>query len=152
MEFAPMKTRLPISALVATAVLLAGCGSTPEIVCTAIGADPGIAFSISQSHAETTGSAELEVCWGDTCHDAWPEIYKRSDDATELTGFAAIADLPDGDVSVKITLFDAENAEIFSDETTVKTAATYPNGPECPAEGVQGSVSVQETKLVTERP
>lgn len=151
-----MKFRLPITAFVpaAAAVLLTGCSSTPEVVCTAIGAESGIAITVTPPLAQSGESAALEVCWGDTCHDAQPELHKHSDDAnaSDLTGFAAIEDLPQGDVAVRVTLFDAEKVEIFSDETTVAAAATYPNGPDCPAEGVQGSVSVQHAKLVADRP
>src|SRR5690625_4260526 len=104
--------------------------------------------------AQSAESAALEVCWGDTCHDAQPELHKHSDgaNASDLTGFAGIEDLPQGDVAVRVALFDAEKVEIFSDETTVAPAATYPMGPDCPAEGAQGSVSVQNAKLVADRP
>src|SRR5690625_7975858 len=95
-----MKFRLPITAFVpaAAAALLTGCSSTPEFVCTAIGAESGIAITVTPPLAQSAESAALEGSRGDADHDAQPEHHQHSDgaDASGPTTFAGMENIPYG--------------------------------------------------------
>jgi hypothetical protein len=140
--------------------VLTGCTTEPQ-ACTAIGSAPGVSAMVDAAAATGVTGLELTVCWEDVCRDAPVELSPGSDSIDQgcdsdspdaacsarvvpngtLVGFASVEALPAGPIKVRAVI--VENAEPRRlPEATVMAAATYPNGPACPAGANQAKITI----------
>ncbi|MCR6489742.1 hypothetical protein M8542_43720 [Amycolatopsis sp. OK19-0408] len=118
--------------LAALLLLTAGCSTTPEVACPAIGTRVGIGLTVPQPAGITR--ATLEACWGDQCVTRPADL--RPDDATGgLQGFADVPGLQAEPIRVTVRFDDGKP------HTTVVTPAfSEPGGPACGQAGPQAQL------------
>lgn len=130
------------------------------MACTEIGAPPGISITVAKDMAESIESPMLEVCT-DECRTYDLELQPGSEAVDlgcdsggpegscsasmrpngTLVGFVDIEELPSGEVGVTLISGD----EHYS--TTGKPRLVYPNGPDCPGEALQLSLTLGDGVL-----
>lgn len=145
------------------AVSLAACSSVGQTVCTEIGAPTGVGITVDATIAEqVSDELVVEVAWGDEVVEANVLLYPSTsavDDGCSgdepdascsatvqptggKSGFADVNELPEASVDVTVHLRDTNGEPLPPHESRVVAEATYPNGPDCPAGGVQAYVTV----------
>lgn len=149
----------------ALALLLAaatGCTASdlPARGCTEIGSAAGVAVVVEHGPAAHSPTLTLRICQtdcierpvhlepgsvpvGQSCASDDPDgscSASSSPDGT-LVGFVAVPTLTAGDVRVDGELRTGSRVRQLT-ETRLTAEPTYPNGPDCPAGAVQGTVRV----------
>ncbi|WP_439385668.1 hypothetical protein [Amycolatopsis lexingtonensis] len=140
------------------AVLLlgaAGCGTEPEVACTAIGTPVGIGLSVPDPAGITR--ATLDACWGGRCVTRQVALFPATaagptsctgtgPDAScgtsmvptgGLQGFADVPGLPAEPVRVTVRFDDGKPHGV-----EVTPAFSEPNGPACGKAGPQAQLLV----------
>lgn len=166
--------RRPVGKLVAVVgvLALAGCASAEQAPCTAIGAPVGIGVDVDAAVAQhVTNDATLRVSWGSTnietaltlsaSTEAVDQGCSGEDESSVCsatasptgakTGFADVPELPDEPVDVALVLTELDGEPRVLDGVQVTPAATYPNGPHCPAGGNQAQLTVNSNGEVQPR-
>ena len=146
-----------IAVLLCTAC--AGVGAGP-LLCTEMGAEPGISVTVAENMAQSAEAAMLEVC-DDGCRTYELELRPGSEtvdlgcDSSEpegscsgevrpngtLVGFVVIEQLPDHELEVAILA----GGKRYSALGTPKPV--YPNGPDCPGSALQLSITLDNGAL-----
>jgi hypothetical protein len=151
----------------ALAGCVTGCAATdpPVRACTEIGSPPGVSVTVERAAVTQGLRLTLRICQGDclervvdlqpgsvtvgeTCSSDDPDgscSASASPDGT-MVGFVDVAALRQGAVQVSGEL-QTPATTTGLDEVTTTAAATYPNGPDCPAGGPQAAVRVTPTGL-----
>lgn len=150
----------------AAMLALAGCAAeTPQ--CTAIGSPAGLSLEIAAPLATTATQVDMQVCWDGECYspaiELLPSLTSEPQDCTGPEpddscsakqvpaggkhGFAEMPELPAAEVEVAVTLHDSAGTQVFHDMTIVMPEPTYPNGPQCAADGVQAALIAERTQL-----
>jgi hypothetical protein len=152
-------------AALATVLVLTGCSPT-EIACTEIGAPPGVGVTVDKALAPKVDAVRLTVCWDGKCHDRNVSLSPGSDtvdqgcngagpdsacSATAVPngtkiGFVEVPGLPAGTVMISATIRKA-GKQVALPEIAAQAKPTYPNGPQCPAQGNQVQVVVEASGL-----
>lgn len=145
------------------AVLCTACagGGTVPLECTEIGAEPGVSITVAENMADAIEDPVLEVCT-DECRTYDLELRPGSEtvdlscDSTEPEGSCSASVRPDGTLVGFVSV-----AELTAEEVGVtvisgggnyyRTAGTpepvYPNGPDCPGEALQLSLTLDDGAL-----
>lgn len=151
----------PAVIVVALCTACAGGGGN-ALVCTDIGASPGISITVSRSMADSIKDAAVEVC-ANECRTHDLDLQPGSDavdlgcDSTEpegtcsasmrpngtLVGFVPVEDLTAGEVTVTVL----SGGERYG--TTGQPQLVYPNGRDCPGEALQLAVMLDDGALTT---
>lgn len=153
-------------------LLLAGCASAEQSVCTAIGAPAGIGVDVDVAVAQqVTDDATLRVSWGSRnietdltltpSTEAVDQGCAGEDDSSACsatasptggkTGFADVPELPEEPVAVTLVLTELDGEPRVLNHVQVTPAATYPNGPNCPVGGNQAQLMVDAAGHVHSR-
>ncbi|MEU0797837.1 hypothetical protein ABZ342_47890 [Amycolatopsis sp. NPDC005961] len=139
--------------IAALLLLTAGCTTTPEAACPAIGTPVGIGLTVPDPAGITR--ATLEACWGDQCvtrpADLFPETAAGATTCTGtgpdgscgasmvptggLRGFADIPGLPAEPVRVTVRFDDGKPHTV-----TVTPGFSHPGGPACGQGGPQAQL------------
>lgn len=155
---------------VGAVLAVAGCGAD-QVACTEIGAQSGIGVEVAQPRALEATQAAVKVCWDGTCEDQTVELYDATDSVDQgcqgddpddtcsaqaeptgdKYGFMDLANLPESSVVITVSLQDAQGSEVFDGATTLTPARVFPNGPDCPGEAVQATVTVDSAGTVLGR-
>ena len=139
----------------AFALLMDGCTESSR-GCTLIGSPSGIAVTVDRAVAAQLRNLQLRICWGGHCEvravalDPGTDSVDRGCSGSDpdsacsatavpngsLVGFADIAQLPIGKITVSATatLSGKRHRYPSIDRTAVQT---FPNGPDCGAGGNQ---------------
>ncbi|MEV0807873.1 hypothetical protein [Micromonospora sp. NPDC050200] len=151
--------------LIATLAIttLSACATTSRgRPCTLIGSPSGVSIGIDPAVAERVNTAEMTVCWNESCQTWTVALYASSrtvsDGCTQTgpgaacsahaeatagkAGFVDLADLPSSPVEVTVTLTDSAGARVVDQALMLTPKMTYPNGPGCGAGGPQGRITV----------
>lgn len=157
--------RLLAAVAAAAATTLAyGCTAQP-VACTEIGSPAGVSVTVDRAAVEDGMSLRLRICQADCveqavdlepgsvsvgapCATDGPDrscSASSSPDGT-LVGFVDVATLSAGPVRISGELTTPARTTRLA-ETTTTAAATYPNGPDCPAGGPQAAVTVTTSGL-----
>jgi hypothetical protein len=138
-----------------------------EVACTEIGAPPGVGVTVEKAIAAEIDTVRLTVCWDGKCHDRNVTLSPGSDtvdqgcngtdpdsacSATAVpnstkVGFVEVPGLPAGTVMISATVRKAGKQVAPSEKIAVQARPTYPNGPQCPAQGNQAQVVVGASGL-----
>lgn len=151
------------------AVAITGCSSVSHVVCTEMGAPAGISVTIEAEVAQgISDEVSLEVSWASSTEPQLIELslYAETEAVDEgcvtqdtddgdlgicsatmretagKVGFADIPELPATSVTVATKLTDLNGEPLLVETVTVTPTETFPNGPECPAGGVQASITI----------
>ena len=146
-----------------TAVVLctacAGGGAGP-LACTEIGASPGVSITVAESMARSIEDPKLEIC-DDGCRTYDLALQPGSEtvdlgcDSTEPEGSCSASARPNGTL-VGFVVVDQLAAEevavtVLSGGERYSTTGTpewvYPNGPDCPGEALQLSLTLDDDAL-----
>lgn len=143
-------------------VLCTACvgGGTGPLACTEIGAEPGISVTVAENMADAIQDPVLEVCI-DECRTYDLELRPGSEtvdlgcDSTEPAGSCSASVRPDGTlvgfVSVDELAAEEVGVTVISGGKYYRTAATpevvYPNGPDCPGQALQLSLTLDDGAL-----
>lgn len=150
------------AAPVLTGVLCTACvgGGTGPLACTEIGAPPGVSVTVAENMADAIQDPVLEVC-ADECRAYDLELRPGSEtvdlgcDSTEPEGSCSASVRPDGTlvgfVNVDELTAEEVGVTVISGGSYYRTAATpelvYPNGPDCPGEALQLSLTLDDGAL-----
>ncbi|WP_264796234.1 hypothetical protein [Arthrobacter mangrovi] len=153
-----MGLKHPAMLTTAVPVLLAAvtaCGASLGSggrACTEIGAAPGVSLTVAREFVPEVKAATLEICWQGTCRRSAVDLYPGQDtvdlgcdtaapegscSATStpngtLTGFAAVPQLPEGQVRAAATITRLDGTETETGALETATRMVYPNGEQCP--------------------
>jgi hypothetical protein len=118
-------------------LMLACLACHKDLMCTAIGAEPGVSFNLAGVLSEDP--VDVEVCVESTCVHRraslgqWRTIFVQDQTLTRPTG-----------VPVRVTIKRrGSDSTILEDTTTVQLYQIQPNGPDCPPTVYQGAVDVR---------
>ena len=152
---------------VAVLALVTGCSAAAGQACTEIGAPSGISVTVAADLAEDVETLSLAVCTPGGCADHRVELSPGSDavnagcagdepDApcsatmtpnATLVGFVELPDLSAGTIEVGATVTGQDTDAQTFPPVEVAVEPTYPNGPQCPAEGNQALVTLSGAGL-----
>jgi hypothetical protein len=150
---------------VAALLLVVGC-SAPERACPAIGSVSGVSVTVLAPYAAQVDGVHLTVCWSGQCQQSDVELAPGSDtidqgcsgpgpddicSATAVpngtkVGFAEIAKLPVGPVTVAATL-TVDGRRVPVAKVTRTAEPTYPAGPDCGPGGNQVRIEIDRTGI-----
>lgn len=154
-----------LTAPAVTAVVLcsacAGSGVAP-LACTEIGASPGISITVTEGMADSMKDPALEIC-DDGCRTYELDLRPGSDtvdlgcDSTAPDGSCSASMRPNGTLVgfVPVDRFTGGQIEVTlqTGEEQYSTSGTpvlvYPNGPDCPGEALQLSLTLDDGALTT---
>jgi hypothetical protein len=108
-----------------------------DLMCTAIGAEPGVGFNLAG--VLTQDPVDVKVCVESTC------VHRRASLGRWRTIFVQDQTLT-GPTVVPVTVTikrRGSDSTILEDTTTVQLHQAQPNGPDCPPMVYQGAVDVR---------
>lgn len=138
----------------------------PTVACTEIGSVSGVSVTVRAPYAAKVDVVRLKVCWAGQCQERNVELSPGSDTVDQgcsgpdpddtcsatavpngtLVGFAELAGLPAGPITVSATL-TVDGRRVPVTETTKSAETTYPNGPQCGAGGNQAAIEIDHTGI-----
>lgn len=153
--------------IVGVLLLASGCGQPGSggiQACTEIGAEDGVSVTVAQQRASSVDNIDIEVCFEGRC--TRPELLLHPGSTTvdqgcnskdvcsatsipngTLVGFAPVPNLPEGMVEVRATITSSTGETETPQVISAPTETVYPNGPQCPGEGQQLALTLDESGL-----
>ena len=151
------------------AFALAGCSGPEMLACTEMGASAGIGVEVEGPVGSDAKLVAVTACWDGNCTTetvdlldsttAGPEECTGTDPDSSCSvtmiptgnkfGFVPLADLPASGVELEVSVLSTEGIALVQGKVGLTPQLTYPNGSQCPAGGLQGSVTIDSAGRMT---
>lgn len=157
-----MRKPTGILGLAILGLALAGCDGGEMLACTEIGSPAGIAVSVTGTDTQQAARVAVKACWDGDCQTKTADLFESTEagpeqckgtapDATcsvtmiptgDKNGFVELPTLPEVAVELEVSVLDGNGVALVQGAATLTPELTFPNGPKCPAGGVQGTVTI----------